>query len=127
MTLVAQLALEPDQVQGDGELVNSLSAALGRRTRRRVRKLLEGISAEDIAAIDFAAWRTELRTMAHAAALDTTGGNLRAALLALSSDESLAETRVIDPDVDLSVHIGDRPTARTLLARVVLVWIDTIV
>jgi tetratricopeptide (TPR) repeat protein len=127
LTLVAQLALEPDQVQGDGELVNALSATLRRRTRRRVRKLLEGVSAEDIAAIDFEAWRTELRTMAHAAALDTTGGNLRAALLALSSDESLSEHRVIDPDVDLSLQIGDRPTARTLLARVVLVWIDTIV
>ena len=127
LTLVARLALEPDQVQGDGELVNDLSATLRRRTRRRMRKLLEGVSTDEFAATDFTAWRTELRTMAHAAALDATGGNLRGALLALSYDESLSENRVVDPDVDLSVRIGDRPTARKLLARVVLVWIDTII
>src|SRR5262249_37632676 len=50
MQLVVQLALEPTRVSGRAQLVNALSASLGRRRRKKLRRIL----GEDAASGDYA-------------------------------------------------------------------------
>ncbi len=121
--LVARLGAEADSVSGDGHLVNALAAALGRRTRRRLKHVLEehGASAEAVASIDFAAWRVELRALAAAEVLRRTGEPLRTALLALLGDEP---PRRPAPEADLGPLVERSPEARALLRRIVLGWSD---
>ena len=90
LTVVTALAAEREVVSGDGRLVNALAGHLGRRTRRRVREAAASSSPEEIAEIDYASWRQALRGLAHAVALDGTGGDLQAALAALSDDAAAA-------------------------------------
>src|SRR5262249_61940889 len=80
LTLVATLALEIESIRASGRHVNALSAALGRRSRRALRRLLEGVDAQALAGVDFAAWRSELRALAAAVALGGTRADLRTAL-----------------------------------------------
>ncbi len=94
LTVVTALAAEREVVSGDGRLVNALAGHLGRGVRRRVREAAASSSPEEIAEIDFASWRQALRGLAHAVALDETGGDLRAALAALSEDEAAARQLV---------------------------------
>ncbi|HKE09951.1 MAG TPA: hypothetical protein VKE73_00125, partial [Myxococcota bacterium] len=96
-----------------------------RWARRRVRKAMGSSSPEEIAEIDFAAWRSELRALAHAAALDACGGNLRAALCALLQDAGQLATTPTD-EVDLTSLVEGTPQARELLRRVVAVWSETV-
>jgi hypothetical protein len=85
---VAALAAWRDTVSGDGHLVNALAHHFDRRARRRIRGILGDTAPEEIAGIDFRAWRAALRGLSHAVALDATGGDLPAALRALADDEN---------------------------------------
>jgi tetratricopeptide (TPR) repeat protein len=125
IALVARLAHEREQLSGDGRLVNAISDALGRWARRRVRKAMGSSSPEEIAEIDFVAWRSELRALAHAAALDTCGGNLRAALCALLQDAGQLAS-LPGEEVDLTSLVEGTPDARELLRRVVVAWAETV-
>ncbi|MBW2374204.1 MAG: tetratricopeptide repeat protein, partial [Deltaproteobacteria bacterium] len=80
LRILATLILEPAEVHGDGALVNSLSAALGCHSRRRLRRALAGPSLGALCAVEAKAWRLEVRTLARAVALDDGGGDLRGAL-----------------------------------------------
>ena len=71
------------------------------------------------------AWRSELRTLAHAAALDTCGGNLRAALCALLQDAGQLAS-LPGEEVDLTSLVEGTPDARELLRRVVVAWAETV-
>jgi tetratricopeptide (TPR) repeat protein len=126
LKFVSALALHPDQVQGDGHLLNAMSSAIRRRARRRLRRILGGESLEAIAEVDFAAWRTEVRALAVAIALDETGGDLRTALGVLISEES--DHAVLDlPDgADLTPYVAAYPQARALLRRVVRTWLQSL-
>jgi len=125
VALVARLAHEREQLSGDGRLINAVSDALGRWARRRVRKAMGSSSPEEIAEIDFVAWRGELRALAHAAALDACGGNLRAALCALLQDAG--QLALPPPDeVDLTPLVDGTPEARELLRRVAVAWSETV-
>lgn len=84
---LAALAAERDVVRGDGRLVNALAPRLRRTMRRRLRDVLGNVAPEEIAEIDFRAWRAALRELANAVALDATGGDLGAALTALRAEE----------------------------------------
>lgn len=103
---VAALAAWRDTVSGDGHLVNALAHHFDRRARRRIRGILGDMAPEEIAGIDFRAWRAALRGLSHAVALDATGGDLPAALRALADDE--------DPEGSTAAH--------ALLRRVVEVF-----
>jgi hypothetical protein len=121
---VAHLGQEPEQVNGDGRLVNALSSALGRRARKRLRKILEDVPVAEIDSIDFAAWRREVRELAHAAALDATGGDLRSALVALLEDRLGPDAPAIPAEADLSGLLAACPEAQALLSRVVEAWAE---
>ncbi|HYB13634.1 MAG TPA: hypothetical protein VEG67_09185, partial [Myxococcota bacterium] len=125
IALVARLAHEREQLSGDGRLVNAIGDALGRWARRRVRKAMGSSSPEEIAEIDFSAWRSELRALAHAAALDACGGNLRAALCALLQDAGRLASLPTD-EVDLTSLIDGTTEASELLRRVVVAWSETV-
>ena len=125
VALIARLAHEREQLSGDGRLINAMSDALGRWARRRVRKAMGSSSPEEIAEIDFTAWRSELRALAHAAALDTCGGNLRAALCALLQDAGQLASPPTD-EVDLTPLVEGTPEARELLRRLLVVWSETV-
>lgn len=120
VTLVAQLALDVPAVHGNGDLVNGLSRTLGRRVRRRLRRLLEGVDAEAVASIDFAAWRAELRGLASAAALAADEAELRTAFLAWTH---AGDSRLPPPESDLREAIASRPEACALLHHLVDCWI----
>ena len=124
LSVVASLVIEPDLVRGGGQLVNGLASALGRRARRRLRRVLEGTSLEAITSLDPRAWLAEVRTLAAAVALDETHGDLRTALLACLADdaEHLADSR--NQAVDLTGLVGAHPEARSLLRRAVRAWFD---
>jgi tetratricopeptide (TPR) repeat protein len=121
LSLVASLSLEREQVSGDGHLVNTLAESLTRRTRKRVKRLLEDFSREALDGVDFRAWRAELRTLAAVAALETTGGDLRTALRALLG-EGTAAGREIPPEADLCAAVADSPATREFLRRVLRGW-----
>ena len=62
--------------------------AIRRRTRRRLRRIFEGVTLAEIDAVDFSAWRQEVRALAAQIALDACGGDLRSALVAMIEDET---------------------------------------
>jgi len=124
LRIVAELACDAEQVHGDGHRVNRLSSELGRRARRRLRRELGSVAAREIAEIDFAAWRCELRTLAHFQALAQSGSDLRTALLALLESDAGCERP--GPNADLAAALEGAPAALALLRRVVLSWIDGI-
>jgi tetratricopeptide (TPR) repeat protein len=124
LSIVASLVAEPDLVRGGGALVNGLASALGRRARRRLRKLLEGISPAHLSRIDFAAWLAEVRALAAAVVLDETRGDLRTALLACVEGEAERPTDAIPEAADLTPLVAAHAEARALLRRAVRVWLD---
>jgi len=122
LRVVAGLASDADHVHGDGHRVNALARELGRRARRRVRRELGDVPVWELGEIDYTAWRRELRTLAHARALDAGGGDLRAALRALvETGEGRSSTP--GPEDDLTDLVAADPAARALLRRVVLAWL----
>ncbi len=127
LATVAGLAARRDVLSGDGRLVNALAGQLDRSARRRVREALGSTAPEEIAEIDFAAWRSALRSLAHAVALDATRGDLRAALVALVDEHVPARFEPWERVRDLRAAVAATPTARELLRRSVVAWGRTIV
>lgn len=126
LTIAAQLASEVEHLHGDAQTVNRLSDELGRRARRRVRRELEGIEVSEIAETDFAAWRRELRTLAHACALDEMGGDLRTALCALLESDADLPAETAHAEGDLIAAVDASPAATALLRHVLSVWLEGI-
>jgi tetratricopeptide (TPR) repeat protein len=126
LTCVATLALEPEEVRAPGAMLNALDAAIGRRARRRLRRALAGVRPEQVEALDFRAWRSEVRGLAASEALAATGADLRTALLALvceTTDRSPAE---IGEAADLTPLVDSCPEAGVLLRRVLRSWLREI-
>jgi len=121
--LVAQMALAPDQVRGDGQLVNALGQALGRRSQKRVRQLLEGESAATIERLDWGAWRSELRALAMAQALDEGRRDLRAGLALLACDAGERDPADLLEGADLTLLVATSPAATALLRLAVRGWL----
>ncbi len=126
LRLVASLAVAPDLVRGGGQLVNGLASAIGRRARRRLRRVLEGTSLEAITALDFGAWLAEVRALAAANVLDETHGDLRTALLACVADDAQHANGLLGEAVDLTALVAAHAEARSLLGRAVRTWLDQV-
>jgi hypothetical protein len=125
LTLVAQLAFEVEVVQADGKLVNDLARQLGRRARKRVRRALEPFGPDDVAGLDVAAWRAELRALAGAVVLERDQVELRAALAAWLPGAAEHEPGATpEPEADLGAGLRAQPEALALLRRVVAAWVD---
>ena len=124
--LIATFALDPDLVRGDGRLVNAFASALGRRQRRRLRRILEGESVGSLRAVDVERWKREVKALGAAVALRESAGDLRTALLALVRDASEAAAGDLTADADLCALVAATPVARLLLRRIVLDWVQSI-
>ena len=122
LTLIADLTAEAEGVSGDGRVVNALVDALGRRARKRLKRVLGETPAGAIAAIDFPAWRAELRGLASIAALAGSSVDLRTAFLAWIADDP-AGARQLSVESNLSERVAASPEARALLGRLVEAWI----
>jgi tetratricopeptide (TPR) repeat protein len=124
--LLAAIALEAEEIRGDGHLVNALSRTLRRRQRRKLRRLIEETSLEEIEAIDYDDWRVDLRALAAASALHDGNDELRTALIALARDEHDGLDDEVREDADLSELVATAPVARALIRRIVFHWLDGI-
>jgi tetratricopeptide (TPR) repeat protein len=122
LTLLAELTAEAEGVSGDGHVVNALVDALGRRTRRRLKRVLAETPVREIAEIDFAAWRAALRGLASIAALAGSETDLRSAFLAWVAEDS-GDERSAAADGDLSQRVAGNAEARALLGRLLDAWI----
>jgi len=123
LVLIASLALDLDRARGDGHVVNAVSSAIKRRQRRRLQRHVEGVSIDEIDRIDFAQWRAEVRALAAAIALDETGLDLRAALIALARDASEHRSEEISEGADLTAWVTEKPAANALLRQATRSWL----
>jgi tetratricopeptide (TPR) repeat protein len=126
LLLVAQLATEVEELNGDGNLINALSQSMTRRARKRVRKALGDFNAAEVAEIDWDRWRAELRALASATALDDGDAELRTAFLAWLVVDDPDGARAIQPESDIRDRVAAQPEARALLSQVVRTWLDAL-
>lgn len=122
--IVCALSLDVDQIRGDGRLVNALSSALTRRTRRRLRKILDGVSMESIAGIDFRGWRSAVRAMAQSVAIDETRIEFGDALVSVARQSPGDFTRDATASADLAPLIAHSREAGALLRRAIGTWLS---
>ena len=113
-------------MSADGDLVNALSASLGRRARRRVRRILGEIDAAAIASIDFEAWRTEFRGMASAFAGFQGKAELRVAVTAWLRPSDGDDAQAIPPEADVSQLVAAHPEACALLRSLISAWVEVL-
>ena len=124
LVLVAQLSSDAEDLHGDGNLINRLAQKLSRRARRRVRRTLGERGADEIATIDFATWRVELRALASAAVLEAGEGSLRDALIAWLRPREEERQAALPEEADISSLIPHCPEALALLRRTVDGWLQ---
>ncbi|MGH0034250.1 MAG: tetratricopeptide repeat protein [Myxococcota bacterium] len=120
---VSATVLSRPAASQDDELAAALERKLGLWSRRRLRRMLDGVSLEAIERIDPTRWREELTRLAAEAALDRIGGDLRTALVALALDP--AEPLPAD-SADISDLVRRSPAARALLLRATAAWCEHI-
>jgi tetratricopeptide (TPR) repeat protein len=106
-------------------LEEALERAVGRWTRRKMRRTLDGTSLGQIRAIDPSSWRAAVRGLAAAVAVDANQGDLRNALVHLCRDSEDASP-IADSD-DLSARIAGSGDAAELLRRVAANWSQQLV
>ena len=122
MQLLVKLVLEPSHVSGDGNLVNSLSESLGRRRRRKLRRILgENVTPDDFSSVDFEEWRVELRALAAAETVRRDATPLRTAIVALVAEGGAMDVR---GETHLAPQVEAEPSARALMRRVVDDWLE---
>ena len=124
--LLVSVVLDPDAVHGDGRRVNALASALSRRTRRRLKKLLEGTTQRSVADTDFAGWQRELRAFAASSVLASGEGDLRTALCALVLEDGAGPPLEPRDSDDLSARVAASPLALALVRRIVRGWLTQI-
>ncbi|MDJ0851248.1 MAG: hypothetical protein QNK04_22985 [Myxococcota bacterium] len=123
LVFIAALGLEHDEARGSGSILNAVSAEIGRRARRRLRRVLAGSTMDELRGVDFRAWRRDLRVLAAARAVDETGCDLRTALVALLCEGSDRSAEEIADTADLTPLVADCAEASSLVRRVVRAWL----
>jgi hypothetical protein len=89
-----------------------------------VRRALEPFAASDVARLDVAAWRAELRALAAAVVLERDQVELRTALAALLRGADGEVGSEIPDEADLAPALRAVPEALALLRRVVAAWVE---
>jgi hypothetical protein len=107
------------------DLADRLDRSVGRWTRRKMRRSLDGTSLGQIRAIDAHTWRIAVRGLAAAVAVDATQGDLRNALVHLCSVSN--DSSPMAESDDLSARIGGSPDATELMRRVAASWCQQLV
>jgi tetratricopeptide (TPR) repeat protein len=123
-------ALSTDRGSGDPDnpYEQALDRALGRWSRRKIRKQLGGLAICDIQAVDYEAWRDAVRSIAAGIVVERSGGDLRSALIGLtqmarseSGDHHSADP-IAGERTDITALVAGCPVANALLGRAVEVW-----
>jgi len=115
---IAALFLDPGGNGGESRYRDKLDRALGRWTRRRIRRTVEETSLSAIESHDHEAWGNELRAMAAAQAIDRNGGDLRSVLRGLLVLESDDPSQPIFEDAEIAIWASTSEAARRLLTRI---------
>ena len=114
----AALFLDPGGNGQESRFRAAIDEALGRWTRRKVRRIVEETTLPEIEAIDQQAWGDELRAMAAAQAIDRNGGDLRNVLRALILfDHSTTEEPAFEA-AEIGTLASTSEPARRLLTRI---------
>lgn len=119
---IVAMVLDAPRPDIDAALSEKLESTIGRWTRRKLRKVLEGTEASDLEGICWEDWRTALRGLAGRVTLDENNGNLRSALVALSSLPEDARADEVSDDADISDRIRSSYAACGLLREVTQAW-----
>ncbi|MCG8590889.1 MAG: tetratricopeptide repeat protein, partial [Proteobacteria bacterium] len=121
---VAGAVLDSASVRGaEDPRMRQLADAIGLWSRRKLRRVLENVTLEELAAVDFEAWWSDLRTLAAGVALDRAEGDLRTVLVTLLT----APGDTPPPDsADLCPLVAANADAQRLLARVVQTWAEQV-
>ena len=120
--MVAALALDETQPEIDPAIAEQLEGSVGRWARRRLRKSLEGTDRGAIENICWDDWLQALRATGAAVALDRRKGDLRCALLALSTDFEDAGAEELTESENIADRVRSREPAYSLLRQVMRVW-----
>lgn len=127
LTLLAEIGAEVETVSSsDGGLVNALSRAIGWRAKKRLRRVLEGHTPEEIASIDFAAWRSALRGLAGATVVDRGESSLRDSFVAWIQADAPEGARSLPPEADLRALVAAQPEAREQLRLAIAAWLTNL-
>jgi tetratricopeptide (TPR) repeat protein len=126
VTHVASLALGDEGAELDDGIAQQLERTIGRRTRRKLRKTLEGTTSADLDTRSWETWRNTLQELAALIALDRFQGELRHALLSLSADPEDMKADPLPENENISDRVRNNNPARSLLATVVQTWISQI-
>ncbi|MBW2388728.1 MAG: tetratricopeptide repeat protein, partial [Deltaproteobacteria bacterium] len=127
---VAALALDasPPEIDSDiyHDIGDQLERSIGRWTRRKHRKNLEGTDSNDVGSIPWDEWRMALRGIAACTALDHDHGDLRRALITLSTDPEDAGCEEVSDTTNIADRVRSSESARALLNQVTRVWCSRI-
>ena len=121
---IAALFFDPGGNGGESRYRDALDCALGRWTRRKIRRILEETSLDAIAAHDHEAWGSELRAIAAAQAIDRNGGDLQSVLRALLVLESDNPSQPILEGPEIATLASTSQSARRLLTRITTMLCD---
>ncbi len=110
---------EPIDSRLDATIASGIEGSLGRWTRRKMRRVLDGTSLNQIRGIDPGSFRRALRGLAAGVALDIRHGDLRSALTTLCASDDAATLSEGD---DLTQRISASADAQELLRCVSSVW-----
>ncbi len=116
------LTVEAPFEDGDSNVARSLDQLIGRWTRRKLRKVLDGSDLHDLEATDWRAWHEELLQMAACTALDRCDGDLRTALIVLSHDDYANEPEELSDATDITQRVCGSERATQLFERVTQSW-----
>ena len=119
---VTALAADPGGNCADSPYLHGLDRALGRWTRRRIRKSLGDHSVREVQSLDYDAWRSAVRVLAARIAIDRSDGDLRAALIQLATGADAQPAS----NADLSAWVEGSADARELVGKMVTTWCEKI-
>jgi len=119
---VTALAADPGGNCADSPYLHGLDRALGRWTRRKIRKTLGEYSVREVQSLDYDAWRSAVRVLAARMAIDRADGDLRQALMTMAGREDTSPAS----NADLSALVACSAEARALVAKLVSTWCEKI-
>ena len=115
---LAALLLDPGGNGEESRYRDALDEAVGRWTRRKIRRMVEETTLADIEAFDHESWGFELRAIAAAQVVDRNGGDLRCVLRALVLLEKERSDEPLPEGARIATLVADSEPARRLLKRI---------
>jgi len=115
---IAAFFLDPGGNGGESHYRDALDRALGRWTRRKIKRIVEETNLNEIETQDHEAWGSQLRAMAAAQAIDRNGGDLRSVLCALLALENGDSPQPDFEGAEIATLASTSDSARRLLAQI---------